>query len=387
MRLLLDASAVPARPVGAGTYVLALASELARSGALDLHLLARRGDAGRFAEIAPGATCHAVVPSTRPARLAWEQARAPALARRLRVDVWHGPHYTLPLRARKIRRVVTVHDLTFFDHPEWHQRSKVAFFRPMIRAAVAEADVVVVDSAATAERLTAVLAPSSPVRTVPLGVDLDRFRPAPVGDPTDLAVLRPLGVRPPYVAFLGTLEPRKNVPALVRAFSLVAAGRPELRLVLAGADGWGAAAVGAEIAEGGVATRVLRTGYIPSPAVAPLLRQASAVVYPSVAEGFGLPALEALGCGAALITSRDTSMAEVTGDAAVLVDPQDDRALARALAGLLDDPVLTARLRAQGPRRAARYTWAAAAGGHLEAYALAATAGTSTPRPVRKPAR
>ncbi|MGH9022719.1 MAG: glycosyltransferase family 4 protein [Acidimicrobiia bacterium] len=374
MRLLLDVSAVPARPVGAGNYVLALAAELARSGAMDLHLLARRGDAARFAEIAPEATCHAVVPQPRPTRLAWEQARAPGFAQRLGVDVWHGPHYTLPLRARTIGRVVTVHDLTFFDHPEWHERSKVAFFRPTIRAAVSRADVVVVDSTATADRLAALLHPAAPVLTVPLGVDLTRFKPAPPGDPGDLEVLRPLGVRPPYVAFLGTLEPRKNVPTLVRAFSQLASGRPELRLVLAGADGWGASEVRAEIARSGVATRILRTGYVPSNAVPPLLRQAAAVVYPSIVEGFGLPALEALGCGAPLITSRGTSMAEVTGDAALLVTPRDADGLARELARLLEEPGLAARLREQGPQRAATYTWVAAARGHLGAYTLAAAA-------------
>ena len=94
-------------------------------------LLARRGDAPRWRAIAPAALVQAVVPAARPARLAWEQVRGPQLAARLRADVWHGPHYTMPARLR-IPAVVTVHDLTFFDHPEWHERAKVLFFRRAI---------------------------------------------------------------------------------------------------------------------------------------------------------------------------------------------------------------------------------------------------------------
>src|SRR5690348_11249226 len=98
MRLLLDVSAVPAQPAGAGAYTCRLAAELDRLGECDLQLLARRGDGDRWRALAPGATVHAAVPAPRPARLAWEQARAPGFAARLGVDLWHGPHYTAPLR-------------------------------------------------------------------------------------------------------------------------------------------------------------------------------------------------------------------------------------------------------------------------------------------------
>ena len=132
VRVLLDVSAVPDRPVGAGVYTVALAEGLERADAIDLVLLARRGDAQRWAALAPGVDVHAVVPSRRPS-CAWEQTGAPRLAARLGVDLWHGPHYTMPLRLG-MPAVVTVHDLTFFDHPEWHERSKVTFFRRMIKA-------------------------------------------------------------------------------------------------------------------------------------------------------------------------------------------------------------------------------------------------------------
>jgi glycosyltransferase involved in cell wall biosynthesis len=370
VRLLLDVSAIPARPMGAGVYVVNLVKALAALGEADLHLLTRRDDAARWTALAPGATPHAVVPPNRPARLAWEQARAPGLADQLGIEVWHGPHYTLPLRLR-CPSVVTVHDLTFFDHPEWHQRTKVAFFRPMARAAAARAGVLVAVSDATAERLEEVLQPQAPVVTIPHGVDHDRFRPTRPGDAGDLAALGPLGVRPPYIAFVGTMEPRKAVPTLVAAFARVASRRPELRLVLAGRDGWGTEAVRAAVEGSGVATRVVRVRWVPDVALPALLRQAEAVAYPSFEEGFGLPALEALACGAPLVTSAGSPMAEVAGEAALTVPPGNVGALAWALGRILDDPATQDRLRRQGPRVARPHTWEQSARRHLDAYRLA----------------
>ena len=202
----------------------------------------RRGDAPRWAELAPKSAIHAEVPERRPERLVWEQVRAPALADRLGLDVWHGPHYTMPARLT-MPAVVTVHDLTFFDHPEWHERSKVAFFTSMLRLSAHRAGALVAVSEHTARRLRARLHPSAPIVVAPHGVDLERFRPERRGEAADLKQLRSLGIRPPYVAFAGTIEPRKNLPALIAAFARLAPTRPDLRLVLAGRDGWGAVAV------------------------------------------------------------------------------------------------------------------------------------------------
>jgi glycosyltransferase involved in cell wall biosynthesis len=370
VRLLLDVSAVPARPVGAGVYTCRLAGALDRLGECDLHLLARRGDSERWREFAPGATVHGVVPPPRPARLAWEQVRAPALADQLGVDVWHGPHYTIPLRLR-VPAVTTVHDLTFLKHPEWHERSKVVFFRKMIPASAARAAAIVAVSEATAKAIGDVLEPAAPVLTIAHGVDHDRFRPAPIGNPADLAALDPVGVRPPYIAFVGTIEPRKAVPTLVEAFARLAGDHPDLRLVVAGADGWGTEEARAAIAASGLATRIVRVRWVPDEALPALLRQAAAVAYPSHEEGFGLPALEALACGAPLVTSAESPMAEVAGPAALLVPPGNAGALAWALNRVLTDAELADRLRHDGPKSAAPYTWEASARLHLDAYRLA----------------
>jgi glycosyltransferase involved in cell wall biosynthesis len=367
VRLLLDVSAVPARPVGAGVYTVELVRELAARDVTDLHLVTRQADTVRWSDLAPKATLHPEVPEPRPRRLLWEQTGAPRLATRVGADLWHGPHYTLPLRIG-IPSVVTVHDLTFFEHPEWHERSKVAFFRKMIRSSIRRAGAVIAVSGHTRDRLQSVLAPAAPVIVAPHGVDHSRFTPT---DSDDRARLAALGIRSPYLAFAATLEPRKDVPTLVDAFARIAPDHPDLHLVLAGRDGWGAVAVRDAAANSGVTTRIARVGWMDDAVLPAFFRQAEAVAYPSLEEGFGLPALEALACGAVLVTTTGSAMEEVVGDAAVLVRPRDPAGLAGALTRALTDTTLRDRLRTDGPRRAQDFTWSASVDQHLAAYATA----------------
>ena len=218
----------------------------------------------------------------------------------------------------------------------------------------------------TERRLLAVAPPSGATVVIHHGVDHERFRPDADVD-RDRAVLQGHGIAGPYVAFTGTIEPRKDLPTLVAAFARVSDGRPDLRLVLAGGDGWGVEPLRAAIAASGAATRVLRTGYVPDDVLAPLLRRADAVAYPSLEEGFGLPALEALACGAPLVTTSGSAMDELVGDAAVLVGPGDVDGLAAALREVLE-PARAAALRGAGPSQAASFTWEASVEAHIGVY-------------------
>jgi glycosyltransferase involved in cell wall biosynthesis len=378
VRVGIDVTAVPARPTGAGQYTLALATAVAARADVEVTLWCRRGDDGRWAMVAPQAKVIAAAPQHRPMRLAWEQTVMPLRLRRSDIQVMHSPHYTMPERAR-LPRVVTIHDMTFFDHPEWHERSKVPVFRRAIKIAAERATALICVSEQTAARLRDLLAPKVPVHVVHHGVDHERFRPlADTADrDADDKALSRLGLGPtiPFIAFVGTIEPRKSVDHLVRAFDRMAGAHPELRLVLAGTDGWGVADVTAAITAARHGDRVLRTGYVPDDAVPALLRRAAAVAYPAYQEGFGLPALEALACGAPLVTTKGSVMEEVVGAAALLVNAGDTAGLAGALDMLVRGDARLAGRRALGHTIAAQHTWERCAEGHVAVYREAAGTG------------
>ena len=364
----LDATAVPDHPGGAGRYVVELAGALGVRTDVDIVLWARAGDGDRWAALAPRADVHAVAPVRRPLRIVWEQTRLPGLVGACAPTVHHGPHYTMPARVH-VPRVVTIHDLTFIEHPEWHQPAKRAFFRRAIRTAASGADAIVAVSRATAVRLQDLCRPAGPVHVIPHGVDHDRFRPPAAADAgLDTMSLARLGVRRPYIGFVGTLEPRKDVPSLIRAFDRLAATHPEVTLVLAGADGWGRSAVDEAVGASPYGDRIRLCGWIEEADKPALLRSATVVAYPSLEEGFGLPALETMACGTPLVTTRGSAMEEVSAGAALLVDPGDIDALASALAAALDGGPHVEQMRRAGVEVASAYTWTASAEAHLAVY-------------------
>lgn len=370
LRLSLDATAVPDQPSGAGRYVIDLATALGRRPDVEVTVACRRGDGARWQSVGPFSVVDRA-PVHRPVRLAWEQVELPRILDEIELDVHHSPHYTMPERAR-VPKVVTVHDMTFFDHPEWHERPKVLYFRRAMRVAAERADALITASATAASRITEVLAPRAPLHLVHHGVDHHRFAPLDPSDnrgaERDRATRTTLGLTQPYIAFIATLEPRKDVPTLVAAFDRVAGAAPDLTLVLAGAPGWGIQAVDAAIAGARHADRIRRIGYLAEEDKPALLRGAAAFVYPSREEGFGLPVLEALACGAPLATTRGSAMEEVVDDAALLVPPGRTDHLASAIEALVEHGPDVERNRQRGFEVAARYTWENSAAGHMAVY-------------------
>jgi glycosyltransferase involved in cell wall biosynthesis len=376
LALTLDVSAVPLRPGGAGHYTIALARGLSARPDIALTMVSRRGDEGRWLAVGEDAgRVVGAVPARRAGRLVFEQARFPSLLGTLGVDVHHGPHYTMPERS-PVPCVVTVHDCTFFDHPEWHVRSKALLFRRAIRHACLHAGALVCVSDVTATRVRACCDVRAPIVVAPHGVDHERFTANEPAPGADRAMLEGSGIPAdrPLVAFVGTLEPRKGVASLVSAFDRVAEVQRDAVLVVCGQIGWGLAETERALARARHGDRIVRVGYLPDMAIPALLRQATVVAYPAVEEGFGLPALEALACGAPLITTEGTAMADMAGGAAVLVGPGDDAALADALGLALErgraaPEVL--RRRSLGLEVAAGYTWTSSVARHVEAYRLA----------------
>lgn len=373
MRLLLDATAIPADRGGVGRYVDELLPALARCG-VDLVVVCQAHDAATTAALVPSAeivTAPATI-SARPARMAWEQLVLPRLVRSTGADVLHSPHYTMPAAAG-VPVVVTLHDATFFSHPQLHSRVKARFFQAAIRRAVRRAASVVVPSRATRDEVRRYVGGALEQFHVAYhGVDTALF--TPVDEAERARVRSSLGIsEATYVAFLGTLEPRKNVPALIRGWVSAMDGRVDPpALVLAGGPGWDPHVAPALEA---VPERLsaVRVGYLPLADLAGYLAGSEVLVYPSLGEGFGLPVLEAMACGATVLTTRELSLPEVGGDA-VAYCTTDEAGIGLALSALLDDPQRRRELSAAAVQRAARFTWDAAAAAHVAAYEHAARA-------------
>jgi glycosyltransferase involved in cell wall biosynthesis len=369
MKVALDVSAVPPKVAGAGRYIVEVARRLP-SRNVDTTLVTRRDDVERWRALSPDATLAPLVPGGRVARLATEAVLLGRSATARASDVWHGPHYTMP-HVGGVPTVVTVHDLTFFTNPEWHERSKVEFFRRAIKYSAAHARVLVSVSSFSARLLEEILPAHAPIIVAPLGVQLDRFTTAP-SDDEHIRPTHGLDDDTPYIFFVGTIEPRKGLDVLLDAFREVASDDGTIELWLAGQSGWGEGPIESSIATHPYRERIKRLGYVDDAVLSALYRGAKVVAYPSRGEGFGLPVLEAMACGARVVTTRDTVMAEVASDAASLVPVGDAVALANALAeAIRADETERAEWSSRARSRAERFTWDACVDQHLVAYAMA----------------
>lgn len=358
-------------PGGSGTYIRALTAALADRD--DLMVTGVRARPARDAVNHPLPVD--VVESRIPRRAlyeTWSRLRRPTVpvSATLRLsgrgyDVVHATTWAVPPRSAPL--VVTVHDVAFLRSPEHFTPRGVAFFHRALDVVRAEADVVIVPSESTrldcleaglgADRLRVIHHGTAPV-TVAYD-DVTRFR-------------RRHGLGREYVLWCGTLEPRKNLSTLLTAFEEVLASGGDLDLVLVGPAGWGGTSADVlRRVEALPADRVHSLGRLADNDLQLAYSGARVFCFPSVWEGFGMPVLEAMNHAVPVVTSRGTSMAEVSGDAALLVDPLDAAALAQALleaAGPAHD-----RLSAAARPNAARYTWEASAEQHVAAYRDATT--------------
>jgi glycosyltransferase involved in cell wall biosynthesis len=362
VRIALDATALPPTLGGAGNYIAGLVSGLRRLRAGDeIFVLCKPEDVDRLGPwTGSGVEPVPVRLRNRGARLVWEQTGLPRWLRRAGVDLVHSPHYTMPLNLAGVARVVTFHDMIFFLYPQHHEVHKILFFRTMIRAAARRADHVIADSESTRRDAMRLLdLPDDRITTIHLGVHA-RFRP--VIDPRILDdACRRYRLRRPFVLVVSTLEPRKNLVGAIRAFSRVRHAGLDCQLAIVGARGWKSAVVGREIQRLDLTDHVNVLGFVADADLPALYGAAEVFLYPSFYEGFGLPPLEAMACGAAVVVSNRSSMPEVVGDSGVLCNPDSPDQMGDAVAALLRDGPSKEEWRRRALRRASEFSWDAMA--------------------------
>lgn len=376
MRIVIDYTAAVRQRAGVGRYTRGLVQALLRLDRTNQYTLfiAAGGLKGinfalRDQNLTPPEV-HAFPLSDRLLTILWHRLRLPLYADVLAggADLFHSPDFTLP-PLRSARGIVTVHDLTFKHYPECAPRNLVRYLNRVVPLAVRRAHLILADSENTKDDLARLLdVPPQKIRVVYAGVGPE-FRP--VDDASRLADVRArYGLTFPFLLSVGTLEPRKNYTRLLHAFarSGVYRAQPELRLVIVGRKGWLYQEIFETVQRLRLADRVIFPGFIADADLPALYTQAVAFVYPSLYEGFGLPVLEAMACGTPVVCSMASSLPEVAGEAALLVDPLNVDDLAQALERAVTDAALRSELRERGLRQAARFTWEAAARQLLAAY-------------------
>ena len=306
----------------------------------------------------------------RPLHALWAHGNAPPLEWFIgATDVVHGTNFVVPPTGRAAT-VVSVHDLTPLHHPELCNQATLAY-PGLIRRALARGAWVHADSAFVADEVVEAFgAEPTRVRVVNPGIpDLP--------DVTDTEGARALSRLLPsgtsrFCLAVGTAEPRKDLPGLVRAFGEVASRHGDVSLVLAGPPGWDEERLSSVIAASPARARIVRTGWVEQADLAALLAGATVLAYPSLYEGFGFPPLQAMRAGVPVVSTRAGSLPEILGDGALMVDPGDHDALVQALDACVTDESLRARLVQAGAAWSARFSWLRCGAGLEELYRDAA---------------
>lgn len=299
-----------------------------------------------------------------PGRILWEQSIAPVVAARTGLDVLFCPVNVVPL-ACPVPSVVTVHDLAFLAYPEAFHAAKRRYLTAMTRLSVHRARRVIAVSAHTRDDLTRHFGVcSARIAVIPNAAD-DRYGPA--DDPAVVTRFKAEHNLPErFILFVGTLEPRKNLRRLIEAFALLGDAEADVTLVIVGASGWLTSDIAPLVQSRGLSDRTIFTGYVPDVDLPRWYQAATVFCYPSLYEGFGLPVLEALACGTPVITARTSSLPDVTGDAACLIDPSDVQDIAHALRSLLADEARRQEMSEAGIARSRLYSWERTAAATLD---------------------
>ena len=372
MRIAIDYTAAMRQGAGIGAYVHNLVAALLAQDASDQYTLLTSGQPTRGQQFpeAPNVRGRSMFIPDRYLNVLWYRWHMPLPATLFSgpTDIYHGPDFGLPPLGKKVRKVVTIHDLAFLEHPEYAVPSLAAYLRKVVPEAVKSADVVATVSAEVSRTLVEHFqTPREKLTVIPNGV-APYFRR--ITDPLLLNATRhKFGLKHPLVLGVGTLEPRKNHAGLIKAFYQAQKKKQgPAMLAIVGGQGWLYEETRNLVAELKLERNVCFLGRVSDLELMTLYSMADVFAFPSFFEGFGIPPLEAMACGAPVIASNTSALPEVVEDAALLVDPNDSSALAQAMQTLLENEPLRSELVQKGYRQAQKYTWDMSARRMLQVY-------------------
>jgi glycosyltransferase involved in cell wall biosynthesis len=368
MRIAINTFALSGRRgmAGVGRYITGLAHGLAQiDHPHEVHYLCNEDNAYLFPS--RHIMCGKLT-ETRLLRLMWEQTLLPLQLLHKQIDLYHAPTFVLP-QVTVRPSVVTVLDMTWFTHGEKHIPYKRWYFTKLIPRSVSKSARVIAISEATKSEIIRILGVSPDKITVThMGVDTAVFYP--IVDRSSLSnVLAKYGITATgYILYLGKIEPRKNLPALLAAYASVKAHLNSRKLVICGGKGWDFEDVFVTVERLGLQQDVIFTGHVPDSDLSTLYNGSDLFVYPSKYEGFGIPLLEAMACGVPVVSNNVSSMPEVVGDAGILTNCDDVSTLADTIHGVLDNGDLRRSLRERGLARVRQFTWAETACRTIKVY-------------------
>lgn len=369
MRVLLDYTSALNQRGGVGRYTRSLVAALEHARCPDVELVlwsARRSEPVLAGSRDADQRVHVLPVPERWLTIGWHRLHIPLPVEAIAgpADVVHAPDFVAP--PHRAPAVVTIHDLSYLVTPDYAYPNLRRYLSVAVPRSLRRAEGVVAVSQATADDLTRFYdVDASRITVIRNGID-PLFHPTP-HEETHRALAQ-LELRQPYFVMVGTIEPRKNHRVVLRAFEMLAATRPEASLVIVGRPGWMAEGIMADIDAATRRCRVRHLTDIEDALLPALYAGSTALVYPSWYEGFGLPVVEAMACGTAVVTSDRGALAEVAGNAALLVPPESPEAIAAAMGQMLDSPTHRRILVEAGAARAHEFTWATAASAHLALY-------------------
>lgn len=374
MTIAIDLSILVVQPLtGVGYHALSLVGALLRNHPeLDVRLFASSMQAIPDCILELGESASLLCTKRLPTRLKymlWTRCNWPPIEYFTGdVDVAHGTFHLLPA-ARRAARVVTVHDLSTFSTPAFHTAESIAFHGRFLRHAARRGDALIaVSESCKRDLIEYVGASEEKIHVVLNGVDTEEFEGPLDADALDLLKAR-LGIGGEYFIHLGTVQPRKNLPRLLEAYARVRERHAECpQLVLAGSKGWMYEPTFEAIERLGLSSSVVYAGYLSRADAVLLLRGGYACVYPSLYEGFGLPVLEAMAARLPVLTSNVSSLPEVAGDTAILIDPESVDEIEGGLERLIVERTEMLKLAAAGYERAQQFTWDASAASQVAVY-------------------